>query len=562
MRSERVRFGVHRPAITVPDLLSIQLHSFRAFMDLSTPPEKQEKEWLYRVFKENFPVRDSKEEYEMDFRGYLLDPPRYTPEECKERGLTYGVQLKARFALYPLEANNEVFKPKEEWVYLGTVPYMTPQGTFIVSGVERVVINQLHRSPGILFSAAQRAGTSEKTYGAKIIPTRGTWIELATDATGYTRVYLDRKKALPVTLLLRAMGHGSDAELVQLFGIAEEVPLKLGSIKSFLPYVGRRLATRIVAAHQEELVDPETGEMTAVQRFQQFFDVGHVLSEEDWNTLSELRIDRLYLIKPEYEDERHIILATLRKDPSYSVTTACQEIYKLLRGTEGQTDPETARQYVEKQILSDKRYDLGEVGRYQLNRKLYGEQRFTDRLLRVEDLVAIIARLHLLMQGKVEPDEEDHLSHRRIRTVGEHMYQQFSVGLSRLAKGVREKMSTMESEDFKPSDVINHKAFLSAINQFFARGQLSQLVDQTNPLSELAHKRRISAIGPGGLSRERAGFEARDVHFSHYGRICPIETPEGANIGLINSLAIYARINELGFLETPYHPVTGWQAKL
>lgn len=556
MRSERVRFDVHRPAITVPDLLSIQLHSFRAFMDLSTPPEKQEKEWLYRVFKENLPVRDSKEEYEMDFRGYLLDPPRYTPEECKERGLTYGVQLKARFALYPLKANNEVFKPKEEWVYLGTVPYMTPQGTFIVSGVERVVINQLHRSPGILFSAAQRAGTSEKTYGAKIIPTRGTWIELATDATGYTRVYLDRKKALPVTLLLRAMAHGSDADLVQLFGIAEEVPLKLGSIKSFLPYVGRRLATRIVAAHQEELVDPETGETTAVQRFQQFFDVGHVLSEEDWNTLSELRIDRLYLIKPEYEDERHIILATLRKDPSYSVTTACQEIYKLLRGTEGQTDPETARQYVEKQILSDKRYDLGEVGRYQLNRKLYGEQRFTDRLLRVEDLVAIIARLHLLMQGKAEPDEEDHLSHRRIRTVGEHMYQQFSVGLSRLAKGVREKMSTMESEDFKPSDVINHKAFLSAINQFFARGQLSQLVDQTNPLSELAHKRRISAIGPGGLSRERAGFEARDVHFSHYGRICPIETPEGANIGLINSLAIYARINELGFLETPYHPVT------
>jgi DNA-directed RNA polymerase subunit beta len=523
-------------------------------MDLYTPPEKQEAEGLYRVFRENFPVRDSKEEYEMDFLGYLLDPPRYSAEECKERGLTYGVQIKVRFSLYPLKVDNEVFRPKEEWVYLGVVPYMTPSGTFIVSGVERVVINQLHRSPGILFSMVQRAGTSEKSYGAKVIPNKGTWIEFSTDATGFTRVYLDRKKALPVTLILRAMGHGSDAELLKLFDLAEEVPIKPGSSKSFTPYVGRKLATRIVSAHPEEVVDPETGETATVQRFQELYGVGHVLSEEDWETISDQRLDRLYLIRPEYEDERHIVLATMRKDPSYSITTACQEIYKLLRSTESQIDPETARQYVEKQVFSDKRYDLGEVGRYQLNRKLYGDQRYNSRLLTVEDVVAIIGRLHQLMRGEAEPDEEDHLSHRRIRTVGEHMYQQFAMGLSRLAKGVREKMSTMESEDFKPSDVVNPKAFLSAINQFFARGQLSQLVDQTNPLSELAHKRRISAIGPGGLSRDHAGFEARDVHFSHYGRICPIETPEGGNIGLINSLAIYARINELGFLETPYHP--------
>lgn len=553
MSKERIRFGVHRPRIEVPDLLSIQLDSFRAFMDLSTPPEKQASEGLYHVFKEHFPVRDSKEEYEMNFEGYLLDPPRYTPEECKERGLTYGVQLKVRFSLYPLKPDNEVFRPKEEWVYLGVIPYMTPRGTFIVSGVERVVLNQLHRSPGILFSAAQRAGTSEKTYGAKVIPQKGTWIEFATDSTGFTRVYLDRKKAIPVTLLLRAMGYGTDADLVRLFDLAEEVQIKPGAKKSFQAYVGRKLAVRIASAHQEEMIDPETGEMTAIQRFQQLYDVGHVLTEEDWHTISERRIERLYLLKPEYEDERHIILASLRKDPTYSVTTACQEIYKLLRGTDTQIDAETARQYIEKQILSDKRYDLGRVGRYQLNRKLYGEQRYDAPILLVEDIVAIIQRLHQLMRGEVEPDEEDHLSHRRIRTVGEHMQVQFSLGLSRLAKGVREKMSTMESEDFKPSDVVNPKAFANAINQFFARGQLSQLVDQTNPLSELVHKRRVSAVGPGGLSREHAGFEARDVHFSHYGRICPIETPEGANIGLINSLAIYARINELGFIETPYH---------
>ncbi len=557
MSNARIRFGVHRPRIDVPDLLSIQLDSFRAFMDLNTPPEKQTSEGLYHVFKEHFPVRDSKEEYEMNFEGYLLDPPRYTPEECKERGLTYGVQLKVRFSLYPLKPDNEVFRPKEEWVYLGVVPYMTPRGTFIVSGVERVVINQLHRSPGILFSAAQRAGTAEKTYGAKVIPQKGTWIEFATDSTGFTRVYLDRKKAIPVTLLLRAMGYGTDAELVRLFNLAEEVQIKPGAKKAFQAYVGRKLATRIVSAHQEEMVDPETGEMTAIQRFQQLYDVGHVLSEEDWQTFSEQRIDRLFLLRPEYEDERHIILASLRKDPTYSVTTACQEIYKLLRGTDNQVDAETARQYIEKQILSDKRYDLGRVGRHQLNRKLYGEQRYDSPILLVEDIVAIIQHLHQLMRGKVEPDEEDHLSHRRIRTVGEHMQTQFSLGLSRLAKGVREKMSTMESEDFKPSDVVNPKAFASAVNQFFARGQLSQLVDQTNPLSELAHKRRISAVGPGGLSREHAGFEARDVHFSHYGRICPIETPEGANIGLINSLAIYARINDLGFIETPYHVLEG-----
>ncbi|GIV22916.1 MAG: DNA-directed RNA polymerase subunit beta [Bacteroidia bacterium] len=559
MSEGRIRFSTHRSAVSVPDLLQIQLDSFQKFMDLYTPPERQQAEGLYQVFREFFPIEDNRGEYIMDFEGYLLDPPKYSPAECKIRGVTYGVQLKVKFSLRPLKPDNTVFTPKEEWVYLGVIPYMTPQGTFIVNGVERVVINQLHRSPGILFSATQRAGTAEMTYGARVIPQRGTWIEFATDSAGYTRMYFDRKKSVAVTLFLRVMGLSSDADIVTYFGLAEEVKFsQLRSEKSFAPYVGRKLATRITKVTEQAVVsDPETGEMSSIRRFETLFDIGHVLRPEDWHTLRDLHIDSLYLIKPEYEDERHIIFASLAKDTSYSHTSACVEIFKLLRGMENISDEESARQYVEKEILTDKRYSLGRVGRFQLNRKLYGEQRYEDIILRLEDVAAIILHLQKLMEGQVEPDEEDHLSHRRIRTVGEQIYETVSTGLSRLVRTIRERMSTYEGEDFRPSEVINPKAFTSVINQFFSQGQLSQLVDQTNPLSELAHKRRISAIGPGGLSREHAGFEARDVHYSHYGRICPIETPEGANIGLINSLAIYARVNELGFLETPYHPLQG-----
>ncbi len=557
MSTNRIRFSAHRSSVGVPDLLSVQIESFRKFMDLHTPPEKQVEEGLYKAFREYFPVKDSREEYIMDFEGYLLEPPRYSPQECKVRKLTYGVQLKVKFSLRALKPDNTVFHPKEEWVYLGQIPYMTPQGTFIINGVERVVINQLHRSPGILFSAKLRSGTTEMTYGARIIPERGSWTEVATDATGYTRLYFDRKKAVPATLLLRVMGLSSDADIVMHFGLADEIKFSaLRSEKAFAPYVGRKLAARILDLSQQEFPDPETGEMTYVSRSVPIFEIGHVLREEDFHTLRDRHIDTLYLLKPQYEDERHVVLATLKKDTSYSQTSAIVEIYKLMRGADSVTDPEVARQYVEKQILSTKRYDLGRVGRFQLNRKLYGEQRYEDSLLRLEDVVAILNRLQDLFTGRAEGDEEDHLSHRRIRTVGEQMYLQVLEGLNRLTRAIREQLSTREGEDFSPSEVIQSKSFQSAINKFFAQGQLSQLLDQTNPLSELAHKRRISAIGPnGGLSREHAGFEVRDVHYSHYGRICPIETPEGANIGLINSLAIYARVNELGFLETPYHPV-------
>ncbi|MCX8111983.1 MAG: DNA-directed RNA polymerase subunit beta [Bacteroidia bacterium] len=564
MSQTRFRFSKHQATVPVPDLLSVQLDSFRKFMDLYTPPEKQESEGLYKAFKEHFPVRDSREEYEMDFAGYLLEPPRYTPEECKIRGLTYGVQLKVRFTLRALKPDNQIFTPKEEWVFLGIIPYMTPQGTFIVNGVERVVINQLHRSPGILFSATSRAGTSEMTYGARVIPQKGTWIEFATDSTGYTRVYFDRKKAVPVTLLLRAMGLSSDGDIVSYFGLADEVKLsQIRSEKQFSQYIGRKLATRISTIDQQDYTDPETGETSRVSRINTVFEIGHVLTAEDWEQLRKLPLgDTIYLVKSEHVDNKHIILATLAKDPSHSLSSACVEIYKLLRGIENASDEEAARAFVEKQVLSDKRYDLGVVGRFQINRKLYGKQEFTDPTLRLEDVAAIIRRLQSLLTGEAEGDEEDHLSHRRVRTVGEQVYLQVSTGLARLARAIREKMSTYESENFQPSEVINQRPFTGVINNFFSQGQLSQLLDQTNPLSELAHKRRITAVGPGGLSREHAGFEARDVHYSHYGRICPIETPEGANIGLINSLAIYARVNELGFLETPYHPVRNGKPKL
>lgn len=564
MSQKRIRFSKHEAIVPVPDLLSVQLESFRKFVDLYTPPDKQESEGLYRAFKEHFPVRDSRDEYEMDFAGYLLDPPRYTPEECKIRGLTYGVQLKVRFTLRALKPDNTIFEAKDEWVFLGIIPYMTPQGTFIINGVERVVINQLHRSPGILFSATSRSGTSEMTYGARVIPQKGTWIEFATDSTGYTRVYFDRKKAVPVTLLLRAMGLSSDGDIVRYFDLADEVKLsQIRSEKQFAQYVGRKLATRISTVDQQDYTDPETGETSRVSRVNTVYEIGHVLMPEDWEQLRRLPlVDTIYLVKPQYVEDKHIILTTLTKDPSHSLSSACVEIYKLLRGIENASDEEAARTFVEKQVLSDKRYDLGTVGRFQINRKLYGEQRYSDPVLRLEDVAAIIQHLQKLLKGEVEGDEEDHLSHRRIRTVGEQIYLQVSTGISRLARTIREKMSTYESENFTPSEIITQRPFTGVINSFFAQGQLSQLLDQTNPLSELAHKRRITAIGPGGLSREHAGFEARDVHYSHYGRICPIETPEGANIGLINSLAIYARVNDLGFLETPYHPVENGKPNL
>ncbi|MCS6790004.1 MAG: DNA-directed RNA polymerase subunit beta [Bacteroidia bacterium] len=560
MSKERIRFSNQRSVVQVPDLLSIQLDSFKRFMDLDTPPEKRKDEGLHQVFREYFPVRDSRDEYELDFTDYVLEPPRYTPEECKVRKLTYGVQLKMRFVLSMpkamQEGRTESFRPKEEWVYLGTIPYMTPRGTFIINGVEKIIINQLHRSPGILFSATTRAGTMEKTFGARVIPHKGTWVEFYTDHTGFTKVYFDRKRGSPVTVLLRVLGLSSDADIVKYFDLADEIKLSsIRSEKQFAAYVGRKLASRISRTEQEEITDHESGEMTTVRRVKPIFELGHILREEDWKTLRENMIDTIYLIKPEYQDEQHVIFATLRQDPSYSHTSACVELYKLLRGSEANSvDEETARNFVEKQLLSDKRYDLGRVGRFQINRKLYGKQLYTDPILRLEDVVAIVRTLQALLKGEREGDEEDHLAHRRVRTVGEQMYAQVGVGLNRFTRNIRERMSTYEGDEVKPSDLIATKFFTGPISSFFAQGQLSQLVDQTNPLSELSHKRRITAIGPGGLSREHAGFEARDVHYSHYGRLCPIETPEGANIGLINSLAIYARVNEMGFLETPYHP--------
>ncbi|MGQ9863934.1 MAG: DNA-directed RNA polymerase subunit beta [Bacteroidia bacterium] len=549
----RVSFQKFPLHLEVPDLLSIQLDSFREFFSLDTPPEKQSEEGLYKVFQEFFPVRDAHEEYQVDFLGYVLEPPRHSPEECKSRGITYGVNLRVRLRLYPLKVDNMDFEPVEEYVYLGVIPYMTDRGTFVVNGVERVVVNQLHRSPGILFSARQRSGTNEYIYGARVIPQKGTWIEFATDNEGRTRIYFDRKKGVAATIFLRAMGYGSDGEILSLFDLAEKVKV---SRRTLTKYIGRKLAARVKRIFEENTVDTETGEVIPTQRSEDLFEMGHILTQEDIDVILERNVVDTIYVQKENVDPRHVVLATLQEDSTYSQTSACKELYFKLFGQEA-GDDESARNQIEKRLFSDqRRYDLGPIGRYQINRKLYGNQEETAPYLTVKDIVAILNYIYDMMTGIRQPDEEDHLAHRRIRTVGEQMALQFSTGLQRLTRSMREKIGTYESnEHFRPSDIVNPRALTAVLNSFFMTGQLSQLLDQTNPLSELSHKRRISALGPGGLSREHAGFEARDVHYSHYGRICPIETPEGANIGLISTLSIFARTNEYGFLITPYYKV-------
>ncbi len=555
--SDRISFAKAPSKAEIPDLLSIQIESFKAFFQVDTPADKRKEEGLYKVFKENFPVTDSRENFVLEFLDYTIDPPQYSVEECKERGLTYSVSLKAKFFLYCTDPEYSDFEPKTQEVYLGKIPYMTPNGTFIINGAERVVVSLLHRAPGIFFG--QTLHTSGiKIYNAKVVPFKGSWVEFTTDPNNILWVYIEGKKKFPATTFLRAIGYSSDKDILMLFNLAKEEPATEENLKRLK---GKRLAGRVVKTWMEDFVDQETGEVTSVERREVLVERGDVINDDVIELILESGQDTILILTDDKIQQRYsVILETLKKDPADSETQAAELIYRTLRSADP-PDEETARRTVEGLFFNPKRYNLGEVGRYRINRKLHQnnpnipKEVLESQVLTKEDVVAIIEYIVKMINGEALPDDQDHLSNRRVRTIGEHLYNQFSVGLSRLAKAMRERMNIRDSEIFSPSDLINTRILTGVVNQFFATGQLSQFMDQTNPLSELTNKRRISAVGPGGLSREHAGFEVRDVHYSHYGRLCPIETPEGPSIGLTTSLCVYAKVNRLGFLETPYFPV-------
>ncbi len=534
-----------------PDFLSVQLDSFKEFFQLNSTPEQRQKEGLYRVFQENFPITDSRNNFVLEFLDYTLDPPKYTMEECLERGLTYSVSLRVKLKLYCTDPEHEDFETIIQDVYLGEIPYMTPRGSFIINGAERVIVSQLHRSPGVFFAQSIHPNGT-KLYSARIIPFKGAWIEFATDINNVMYAYIDRKKKLPVTTLLRAIGYETDNDILKIFDIAEEFEVTPDNLKSLL---GKKLAARIVKTWVEDFVDEDTGEVVSLERNEVLIERETILEEEHLPLIEEAGVKTILIHKDDKNQALHsIIFNTLQKDPTNSQIQALVHIYRLLRNAEP-PDEETARDVFEKLFFSDKRYDLGEVGRYKINKKLGLDIDLDTRVLTNEDIVEIIKHMIDLINSNKEIDDIDHLSNRRVRTVGEQLYNQFSVGLARLARTVRERMNVRDNEVFTPVDLINARILSSVINSFFGTNQLSQFMDQTNPLAEMTHKRRTSALGPGGLTRERAGFEVRDVHYSHYGRLCPIETPEGPNIGLISSLCVYAKINDLGFIETPYYEV-------
>src|SRR5436305_854983 len=546
----RVSFGKTKHLAETPDLLDIQLQSFREFFQLETTPDKRNVEGLFRVFKENFPITDTRNIFVLEFLDYFIDPPRYTIDECMERGLTYSVPLKAKLKLSCNDEEHVDFETIIQDVFLGNIPYMTPRGTFVINGAERVVVSQLHRSPGV-FVGQSIHPNGTKIYSARVIPFKGAWMEFATDINNVMYAYIDRKKKFPVTTLLRSIGYETDKDILELFGMADEVKTDKKTLKN---YVGKKLAARVLRTWVEDFVDEDTGEVVSIERNEIVMERDTVLDEDAIETIAELDVKSVFIQKEDVGGDYAIIYNTLNKDTSNSELEAVQHIYRQLRGADA-PDNETARGIIDKLFFSDKRYDLGEVGRYKINRKLGVTQKLKTKVLTKEDIIEIIKYLVRLTNGKAEIDDIDHLSNRRVRTVGEQLYAQFGVGLARMARTIRERMNVRDNEVFTPVDLINARTLSSVINSFFGTSQLSQFLDQTNPLSEITHKRRISALGPGGLSRERAGFEVRDVHYSHYGRLCTIETPEGPNIGLISTLCVHAKINEMGFIETPYRKV-------
>ncbi|NCO62289.1 MAG: DNA-directed RNA polymerase subunit beta [Flavobacteriales bacterium] len=550
-QAERLNFSSIVNRTEYPDFLDIQIKSFQDFFQLETKSEERGDEGLYNTFMENFPITDSRNQFVLEFLDYFVDPPRYAIDECIERGLTYSVPLKARLKLYCTDPEHEDFETIVQDVYLGTIPYMTPSGTFVINGAERVVVSQLHRSPGVFFGQSFHANGT-KLYSARVIPFKGSWIEFATDINQVMYAYIDRKKKLPVTTLFRAIGFERDKDILEIFDLAEEVKVSKSGLKKVL---GRKLAARVLNTWHEDFVDEDTGEVVSIERNEIVLDRDTVLDKDNVEEIIEADVQTILLHKESAQQGDYAIIHnTLQKDPTNSEKEAVEHIYRQLRNAEP-PDEETARGIIDKLFFSDQRYSLGEVGRYRMNKKLGLDIGMDKQVLTKEDIITIIKYLIELINSKAEIDDIDHLSNRRVRTVGEQLSQQFGVGLARMARTIRERMNVRDNEVFTPIDLINAKTLSSVINSFFGTNQLSQFMDQTNPLAEITHKRRLSALGPGGLSRERAGFEVRDVHYTHYGRLCPIETPEGPNIGLISSLSVYAKVNSMGFIETPYRPV-------
>ena len=553
--NQRVNFASIKNSLPYPDFLEVQLKSFRDFLQLDTPPEKRKKEGLYKVFAENFPIADTRNNFVLEFLDYYIDPPRYSIDECISRGLTYSVPLKAKLKLYCTDPDHEDFDTVIQDVYLGPIPYMTERGTFVINGAERVVVSQLHRSPGVFFGQSVHANGT-KLYSARIIPFKGSWIEFATDINNVMYAYIDRKKKLPVTTLLRAIGFESDKDILEIFNLAEEVKVTKANLKKL---VGRKLAARVLKTWVEDFADEDTGEVVSIERNDVIVDRESVLDDDNIDAILESGAQNILLHREDQNlSDYAIIYNTLQKDPSNSEKEAVLYIYRQLRNAEP-ADEASAREVITNLFFSEKRYDLGDVGRYRINKKLNLSISDDIKVLTKEDIIEIIKYLIELINSKAIVDDIDHLSNRRVRTVGEQLYNQFGIGLARMSRTVRERMNVRDNEVFTPIDLINAKTISSVVNSFFGTNALSQFMDQTNPLAEITHKRRLSALGPGGLSRDRAGFEVRDVHYTHYGRLCPIETPEGPNIGLISSLCVYAKINDLGFIATPYRRVVNAQ---
>ena len=554
----RVNFASAKKTPQYPDFLDIQIKSFQDFFQLETKSAERAEEGLFNTFKENFPITDTRNQFVLEFIDYFVDPPRYSIQECIERGLTHSVPLKARLKLYCTDPEHEDFETIVQDVFLGTIPYMTPSGTFVINGAERIVVSQLHRSPGVFFGQSFHANGT-KLYSARVIPFKGSWIEFATDINNVMYAYIDRKKKLPVTTLFRAIGYESDKDILEIFDLAEEIKVSKTALKKIL---GRKLAARVLNTWHEDFVDEDTGEVISIERNEIIIDRDTVIEKDHIEEILEASVKTILLHKEDaHMSDYAIIHNTLQKDPTNSEKEAVEHIYRQLRNAEP-PDEETARGIIDKLFFSDQRYNLGEVGRYRMNKKLGNNEGMDKLVLTKQDIITIVKYLIELINSKAEIDDIDHLSNRRVRTVGEQLSSQFGVGLARMARTIRERMNVRDNEVFTPIDLINAKTLSSVINTFFGTNQLSQFMDQTNPLAEITHKRRLSALGPGGLSRERAGFEVRDVHYTHYGRLCPIETPEGPNIGLISSLGVFAKVNNLGFIETPYRKVTDGKINL
>ena len=549
--NNRVNFASVKNPYPYPDFLDVQLKSFSDFLQLDTPPEERKNDGLYKVFAENFPITDTRNNFVLEFLDYFIDPPRYTIAECLERGLTYSVPLKAKMKLYCTDPDHEDFGTFIQDVFLGTIPYMTANGTFVINGAERVVVSQLHRSPGVFFGQGQHANGT-MLYSARIIPFKGSWIEFSTDINNVMFAYIDRKKKLPVTTMLRAIGYETDKDILQIFDLCEDVKVTKKNLKDA---IGRKLAGNVMKTWNEDFADEDTGEVVSIERNEIVVERETELTADNIDAILESGVSSILLHKDEEMANKYsIIFNTLQKDPSHSEIEAVNYIYRQLRNADA-ADDASAREVFQNLFFSDKRYDLGEVGRYRINKKLGLTTDSDVRVLTKEDIIEIIKYLIKLINSNATVDDIDHLSNRRVRTVGEQLANQFSIGLARMARTIRERMNVRDNEVFQPTDLINAKTISSVINSFFGTNPLSQFMDQTNPLAEVTHKRRLSALGPGGLSRERAGFEVRDVHYTHYGRLCPIESPEGPNIGLISYLATYAKINKYGFVEAPYRKV-------